>query len=74
MFYFFNPDNWEMLVKVLDGCAINDHFWVFHAATTNVEYTLTVTDTVVGTTEVYGNGLGTPAPTILVTEAFATCP
>ena len=45
LFYFFNPDNWEMLVKVLDGCDFNSHFWVFAAATTNVEYTLTVTDT-----------------------------
>ena len=50
LFYFFDPANWEMLVKVLDGCEINNHFWVFAAAATDVEYTLTVTDTETGRT------------------------
>lgn len=27
-FFFLDPDNTEMIVKVLDGCTINDHFWV----------------------------------------------
>ncbi len=27
VFTFFSPDNWEVMVKVLDGCAINQHFW-----------------------------------------------
>jgi hypothetical protein len=44
LFYFFNENNWEMLVKVVDGCAFNNHYWVFAAATTNIEYVLTVTD------------------------------
>lgn len=47
---FFSPDNWELLVKVLDGRALNDHFWVFLAAATNVELTTTVTDTSCGST------------------------
>ncbi len=74
LFFFFNPDNWEMLVKVLDGCSVNNHFWVFHAATTNVEYTLRVTDTQSGQSRDYGNTLGRPAPAIVDTQAFATCP
>jgi hypothetical protein len=44
LFSFFNLANWEVLVKVLDGCAINDHRWIFLAAATDVEFTLTVTD------------------------------
>jgi uncharacterized repeat protein (TIGR01451 family) len=73
LFYFFDPDNWEMLVKVLDGCGFNDHFWVFSAATTNVEYTLRVTDTATGATSEYFNPLGQAAPAITDTAAFATC-
>ena len=79
LFWFFGPDNWEMLVKVLDGCGINGHFWVFAAATTDVEVTLRVTDTeAAGTgntgTREYFNPLGTAAAAITDTEAFATCP
>lgn len=44
IYYFFDPDNWEVVVKVLDGCAINGHYWVFTAATTNVAYELTIYD------------------------------
>ncbi|MXX76776.1 MAG: hypothetical protein F4210_07920 [Holophagales bacterium] len=25
MFWFFDPKNWEALIKVLDGCALNGH-------------------------------------------------
>jgi ELWxxDGT repeat protein len=74
LFYFFDPDNWEMLVKVLDGCGFNDHYWVFSAATTNVEYTLRVTDTARGVTREYHNPLGVAAAAVTDTAAFATCP
>lgn len=73
LFYFFNEDNWEMLVKVLDGCGLNDRFWVFAAATTNVEYTLEVTDTWTGLVQRYENPLGVSSPAITDTNAFATC-
>jgi uncharacterized repeat protein (TIGR01451 family) len=73
MFWFFEPDNWEMLVKVLDGCSINGHFWVLAAATTDVEYELTVTDTVAGTSRVYTNPLGVASPAVIDVEALATC-
>ena len=74
LFYFFEPDNIEMLVKVLDGCAINGSFWVFYAATTDVGFELTVEDLVAGTSRVYTNPVGLPAAPVLDTEAFATCP
>lgn len=73
LYWFFDRDNLEMLVKVLDGCGINDRFWVFAAATTDVEYTLTVTDTTTGEIVEYTNPLGTPSPAITDTDAFATC-
>jgi len=74
MFYFFNPANWEMLVKVIDGCSLNGRVWVFAAATTDVGYTLTVTDTVTGGKKNYVNPLGNAAPAITDTQAFAACP
>ncbi len=72
-FYFFEPDNWEALIKVLDGCDVNGHFWVFAAATTNVGYTITVTDTVTNQERAYSNPLGTFAAAVADVEAFATC-
>lgn len=55
LFWFFQPTNPEMLIKVIDGCALNSSFWVFFAATTNVGFTVTVTDTVALTQEIYTN-------------------
>ncbi len=75
LFYFFKATNWEMLVKVLDNCdGPTNRFWVFAAASTTVEYTLTVTDTVSGEVREYFNPQGTRAAAIADTEAFATCP
>ncbi len=74
-FYFSNPDNADLVLRVLDGCSFNDHYWVFFAATTNVEFTITVTDTQTDTTVAYNNpGGAAAAPAIQDTEAFATCP
>lgn len=73
LFWFFAPDNWEILVKVLDGCGVNGHHWVFAAATTNVRYVLTVTDTASGERRLYENRAGVPAPALTDTAAFAGC-
>lgn len=35
-FWFFSPDNLEVTVKVLDGRAINGHWWVFIASMTDL--------------------------------------
>ena len=74
LLYFFSANNWEMLIKVLNGCGFNDRYWVFAAATTDVEYTLTVTDTQENVVKTYFNPLGEAAAAITDTEAFATCP
>jgi ELWxxDGT repeat protein len=54
-FWFFDPANVELVVKVLDGRPLNGHFWVFYGALSNVEYTLTVTDTQTGVSRRYLN-------------------
>ena len=74
LFYFTDPQNPEILIKILDGCAVNGHYWVFYAATTNVGFELTVSDTATSTTRVYSNPDLNVAPAITDTLAFATCP
>ena len=68
-FWFFGPENVELMVKVLDGTLINDHYWVFYGALSDVAYTLTVTDTLTGATQVYENPQGTLA-SVADTQAF----
>ena len=84
IFYFFREDNWEMLFKVLNGCNFNDHYWVYFAATTDVEFNVRVTDTLTGFSKAYSNTsgesldysnpLGQPANAVTDNTAFATCP
>jgi plastocyanin len=75
LFYFFNPGNIEMLVKVLNACSPPfNRYWVFFAATTNVRFTLTVTDTQTHKVKVYFNPLNQAAAPLQDTDAFATCP
>lgn len=57
-FWFFSPDNLEVVVKVLDGRVVNGDFWVFYGALSDVEYSLTVTDSASGLTRRYLNPLG----------------
>jgi ELWxxDGT repeat protein len=68
-FWFFNAANLELIVKVLDGTLANGHFWLFYGALSNVEYTLTVTDTQTGTTRTYTNPSGRFA-SVADTSAF----
>lgn len=73
LFWFFEPDNWELLVKVLDGCGVNGRHWVFAAATTTVEYTLTVTDTRTNEVWTWTNPAGRAAPAVTDTGALGGC-
>ena len=57
-FCFFSASNVELIVKVLDARALNGKFWVFFGALSNVEYTLTVRDSVTGSTKTYQNPSG----------------
>jgi hypothetical protein len=72
--FFFSENNLELLFKVLDGCGFTNHYWVFFAATTTVEFTLTVIDTLADQIRTYTNPQGQRANAITDTEAFATCP
>jgi hypothetical protein len=70
-FWFFSASNVEMVVKVLDGCALGSRFWVFAGGLTNVHVVLTVIDTANGAVRVYHNPQGTPFAPLQDTSAFA---
>ncbi|MDE2690174.1 MAG: hypothetical protein OXI49_06625 [Acidobacteriota bacterium] len=71
MFEFFGPENWEILIKVLDGCRPSGRMWVLGAATTDLGYRIVVTDTVTGESRSYENEPGQRAPAIVDTDAFS---
>ncbi len=74
LFWFFSADNWELMVKAVNGCGLNNRHWIFSAATTNVFYRLQVMDVVGRAQKIYFNYTGPPAPAVTDTSAFATCP
>jgi hypothetical protein len=57
-FWFFSSGNVELVVKALDGRPVNGFFWIFYGALSDVEYTITVTDTVTGAVKTYFNPQG----------------
>lgn len=57
-FWFFDPNNIEMVVKALDGRQHNGFQWIFYGSLTNVSFEMTVTDTESGLVKVYTNPSG----------------
>jgi hypothetical protein len=57
-FWFFTPDNPELMIKVLDGRANNGAFWVFYATLTDVAFDLTILDTETGQQKLYSKPQG----------------
>lgn len=70
LFTFFDPNNLEMLVKVIDGCGLTGHYWVFYGATTDVGFRLSVIDSTTQAEVVYTNPLGRSAESVKDLFAF----
>jgi plastocyanin len=74
-FWFFDSANIEAVVKVLNGCGINNNYWVFGAGLTNVAVHVTVTDTQTGAVYTRDNAQGSAFQPVQDTKAFQTsCP
>ena len=58
-YWFFTANNIEVIVKVVDGRAVNGRYWVFVGALTDVQYTLTVRDLATGVVKTYTHPQGT---------------
>ena len=69
--WFFGPTNYELGVKLLDGCAVNGHYWVFTSGLTNQGWTVTVRDGRSGLVKTYDNPLGALSPPFADTLAFS---
>ena len=67
---FFDANNWEIVIKVLDGCELTGSMWVFASSSTDLGYSIQVTDTATGEAREYRNEPGQPAPAIADTRAF----
>lgn len=44
VFWTYGSTNWEILTKVIDGCVVNNKWWVFAAGASSVPFTVTVED------------------------------
>ena len=73
-FWFFNAQNVELVIKVLDGCGVNDRYWVFSSGLTNVEVDIAVRDSASGAIATYANPQSTNFQPNFDTAAFMTCP
>jgi hypothetical protein len=58
LFWFFDPSNIELVVKVIDGTGLNGKYWFFYGALSDVGYTVRVTDTTTGAVRNYTNAFG----------------
>lgn len=68
--YFFGAGNREMLIKVLDACDFTGTYWIFVAAATDLQFSLTVTNRATGQSEDFTNPPNTPASSINETLLF----
>jgi hypothetical protein len=73
-FSFSAAKNADVIVKVLDGRALNNFYWVVVTPTTAVSYTVTVSDTQNGRIKSYVNPIGAQSATIIDTTAFSASP
>lgn len=72
-FWFFSPDNVELVVKVLDGCSFNERYWIYAGGLTDVKVVMTVIDSETGVAATYYNPPGTPFRPVQDNESFAVC-
>ena len=73
-FWFFSENNVEVVIKVLNGCAIGDGaYWVFIGGLTDLRVEVEVEDAEAAETKTYVNELGTLFVPVSDTEAFLTC-
>jgi DNA-binding beta-propeller fold protein YncE len=72
--WFFNESNLELMVKTLDGCTLNDRFWVFAAGLTDVGVDVFVEDVAAGRARRYTSAQGGAFLPVTDTAAFEGCP
>jgi hypothetical protein len=71
--WFFSATNFEMGLKILNACSLNNHFWVFIGGLTNQGWTVNILDTQTLATATYSNALNNLTSTTADTSALP-CP
>ena len=74
LFAFAPSDDAQLMLKVVDGCAENGHYWMQLAAVTDAELQVAVRDTQTGRTWAFYNPAGRVAGAVRDVDAFGTCP
>ena len=74
LFSFAPAGDAQLMLKVVDGCADNQHYWVQLAAVTDAELAVSVRDTETGRTWAFYNPAGRAAGAVRDVDAFGTCP
>lgn len=72
-FWFFDDANLELFVKLLDGCGVNGHYWLYVSGLTDVGVDLALLDTWTGAVRSYSRPRGVPFAAIQDVDAFSTC-
>jgi hypothetical protein len=72
-YYFTDSSNFEMGVKVLDACSLNNFYWVFIGGLTNQGWDVNILDTHTGNFKSYSNALNITTITTTDTAALP-CP
>lgn len=73
---FFDEENTPFALQVIDGCAINDHYWIFAAGLAAEAAPLTVVDRLSGQSQrivIPAYEPGKPIPTVLDPKALQLC-
>ena len=68
VFTFFDGEIWEVLVRVLDGCEINGHYWVLIASATDLAHRVLVDFGDTETPYTIDEGMG---PALIDTKALS---
>lgn len=72
-FWFFSDSNFELGLKILNACGINQKYWVFISGLTNQGWTVRIRDTITGAVQTYSNAVGNLTPTTADTESGLSC-
>jgi hypothetical protein len=71
---FPNPSTWQVLANVINACASTGKFTVALSSPSSLFQRLEVFDIKAGVNKIYFRYAGPPAPPVVDTNAFATCP
>ncbi|MDX1631864.1 MAG: hypothetical protein R3234_08380, partial [Thermoanaerobaculia bacterium] len=71
-FWFFDPDNLEIVTKILRACPVNGSYWLYASGLTDVGAALRIRDLRTGAVTTFENPPGRPFE-LIRTDSLASC-